>query len=64
MRTKVTPTQQLAGVAATLAVCFANTAIVWNWPDLSMWALGGVLILVAVFWFFVYRAVRKEHPPG
>ena len=58
----MTASQVVAGVSALLAVCFLNTLIVWLWPDSSLWALGGVLVLVAAFLTYVYRASRKATP--
>ena len=68
MERKLTPSQRLAGFAATLAVCFTCTAFVWKWPESGNWVLGSVLVLAAVFLFSVYRAERKAernatHPP-
>lgn len=59
---KMTASQTVGGFAATMAFCWAGTAIVWKWPDSSPWLLGITLVLVAVFLFFVYRAARKEDP--
>jgi hypothetical protein len=62
MARKIGPSQVVGGFLATLAVCFLNTLIVWLWPDSSLWALGGVLVLVAAFLIYVYRASRKATP--
>lgn len=63
MGSKMTPSQQVAGFAATLAFCFATTAIMLRWPEYSDWVFGGGLVLIAIFLFFVYMAARKETPP-
>ncbi len=55
----LTPKQRVAGAAATLAVCFASTLIVWKWPDSSIYLLGGALVICPLFVFLVYLADRK-----
>lgn len=59
MGRKVGASQLVAGFATLLTVCFLNTLVVWLWPQLSLWALGVVLLLVATFLIYVYRASRK-----
>lgn len=59
----LTPNQRVAGAAATLAVCFAGTLIVWRWPDSSTWLLGAVLVLAVLVVIVGYRAERKAEPP-
>ena len=57
---RMTPSQTVLGFAVTLAVCYVGTAIAWKWPDSGYWPLATVVVLAAVFLFFVYRAARKE----
>jgi hypothetical protein len=63
MAKTMTPSQTVAGFAATLAVCYVGTAIMWAWPDSANWVLGATVVLVTIFLFFVYRAARKADPP-
>lgn len=60
MANKLTPSQTLLGLFATLAFCYLGTALVWKWPDHSTWFASGALLVVALFLFFVYRATRKQ----
>lgn len=64
MGKKIVPSQLVVGFSALLAVCFLNTLVVWFWPQSSLWALGVVLLLVAAFLIYVYRASRKTESSG
>jgi len=61
---KLTPTQRVAGAAATIAVCVASSLIVWRWPDSSSWLLGAGLVLAVFVVILGYRAERKANPPA
>lgn len=63
MGSKITPGRFVASVGVVLLVCYLNTLIVWLWPESSLWALGGVIVLAAIFVTFVYRSTRKSTRP-
>ena len=62
MARKMKMGQALIWLGGALFVVYLNTFIVWVWPDSSVWALGVVVVLGAVFVTYVYRTTRNEEP--